>query len=235
MPNIVILTGAGCSVESGITTFRDSNGLWENHRIEDVASPAGFRKNPNLVHKFYNARRAQLQTVEPNAAHYALAKLEQEWEGNGSFLLISQNVDNLHERAGSVKLIHMHGELTKIRCTDCGKDERCVVDVTDQFICTSCSKIGTMRPDIVWFGEVPFGLRTISDYLMTADIFVSIGTSGVVAPASLFVEQVLQNGRGCRTIEINPNPTIEGYFGRVIAEPATVGVPKLVEDLIEEY
>jgi NAD-dependent deacetylase len=226
MPNIVILTGAGISAESGISTFRDHNGLWETHRFEDLATPEAFRRDPVLVHRFYNARRAQLKSVQPNAAHAALARLEQEWLGE--FLLVTQNVDDLHERAGSERLLHMHGEIRKLRCAACNDVVWHEEDAGPELICRACGVTGRMRPDIVWFGEMPYGMEEIYAAVERADIFVAIGTSGVVYPAAGLVAAARGNGRGCRTIEINPQPTGAAAFAQVIAETAVIGVPKLL-------
>jgi NAD-dependent deacetylase len=226
MQNIVILTGAGISAESGISTFRDHNGLWETHRFEDLATPEAFRRDPMLVHRFYNARRAQLKSVQPNAAHAALARLEREWPGE--FLLVTQNVDDLHERAGSERLLHMHGEIRKLRCAACGDVIRHEDDAGPELACRACGVTGRMRPDIVWFGEMPYGMEEIYAAVERADIFVAIGTSGVVYPAAGLVAAARGNGRGCRTIEINPQPTGAAAFAQVIAETAVTGVPKLL-------
>jgi len=231
MPNLVILTGAGISAESGISTFRDAGGLWENYRIEEVASPDAFRRDPVMVNRFYNLRRAQLKTVAPNAGHLALAGLERGWEGRGDFLLVTQNVDDLHERAGSVLLRHMHGEIRKIRCTACGGVARHEEDLGLQTACHGCGRTKNMRPDIVWFGEMPYHMAEIQAALEAADIFVAIGTSGVVYPAAGFADLARHNGRNCETIEINPNPTGSTAFGSVIAETAVTGVPRLVNML----
>jgi NAD-dependent deacetylase len=225
MPNIVILTGAGVSAESGISTFRDGNGLWETHRFEDLATPAAFARDPVLVHRFYNIRRAQLKTVQPNPAHLALAELERGWRGE--FLLVTQNVDDLHARAGSLSLVHMHGEIRKLRCTACGSVVCHEADASPALVC-GCGVAGQMRPDIVWFGEMPYGMEAIDAAVAQADIFVAIGTSGVVYPAAGLVAAARRNGRGCHAIEINPKPTGSPEFQRVIAETAVDGVPQLL-------
>ncbi len=198
--SIVFLTGAGISAESGIKTFRDHNGLWENHSVEEVASIEGFRRNPPLVQQFYNQRRAQLLTpaIQPNAAHNSLAELEARWQGD--FLLVTQNVDDLHERAGSKNLIHMHGELLKARCSASGNVFPWTTDIAAETLCSCCSLRGTLRPHIVWFGEMPLEMERISDALQSCDIFVAIGTSGNVYPAAAFVNMVSADAR---RIEIN--------------------------------
>jgi NAD-dependent deacetylase len=206
--NIVILTGAGVSAESGLATFRAADGLWEDHRVEDVATPEAYRRDPALVHRFYDARRARLGEVEPNAAHKALARLDAEWQGE--LLLVTQNVDDLHERAGSKRLLHMHGELTSGWCIAC--DERFAWEgpMGEGASCLKCGEIGQVRPDIVWFGEMPYEMDRIDEALRQADLFVSIGTSGAVYPAAGFV----QTARYCgaRTLEMNLDPSIGSTF-----------------------
>jgi NAD-dependent deacetylase len=206
--NIVILTGAGVSAESGPATFRGPDGLWEGHRVEDVATPEAFRRDPALVHAFYDARRAKLGTVEPNAAHQALARLDAEWPGE--LLLVTQNVDDLHERAASKRLLHMHGELAKGWCLAC--DERFAWEgpMGEGAVCPVCGEEGRVRPDIVWFGEMPYEMERIDDALRRCDLFVSIGTSGAVYPAAGFV----QTARYCcaHCIEINLEPSIGSMF-----------------------
>ena len=231
MPNIVILTGAGISAESGISTFRDHNGLWETHRFEDLATPEAFRRDPVLVHRFYNARRAQLKLVRPNAAHAALARLEQGWAA-GEFLLVTQNVDDLHERAGSRKLVHMHGEIRKLRCASCADVVWHEEDAGPELACRLCQRAGHMRPDIVWFGEMPYRMEEIYAAVERADIFVAIGTSGVVYPAAGLAAAAQGNGRRCRTIEVNQQPTGASAFQTVIADTAVNGVSKLLHHLL---
>lgn len=231
MTNIVVLTGAGVSAESGISTFRDTNGLWEKYNIEDVASPEGFENHPSIVHRFYNIRRAQLKQVQPSAAHIALAELEQAWHKKGDFMLITQNVDDLHKRAGSQRLIHMHGELLKIRCKFCQGIFHHEEDLSTEARCVSCAQSGGLRPDIVWFGEEPYGMEQAYSALEKADIFVAIGTSGQVYPAAGFVGFVHQNGRSAKTLEINPNPTYESHFNQLIQEKAATGILKLASIL----
>ena len=229
--SIVILTGAGISAESGIKTFRDHNGLWENHDVEEVASIQGFRKNPVLVQRFYNARREQLldPAIQPNAAHTALALLEREFKGR--FLLVTQNVDNLHERAGSKKVIHMHGELLKVRCEVSKTVYEWPVAINPETHCPCCQQTGTLRPHIVWFGEVPFEMDTILDELFDTAIFVSIGTSGLVYPAAGFVQGVPE---ATWKIEINREKSeISPNFNDHRVGLATDLVPKLVNELLE--
>lgn len=228
--NIVVLTGAGISAESGISTFRAADGLWENHRIEDVASPEGFLRDPALVHHFYNLRRAQLHEVAPNRAHQGLAALERAWRGRGNFLLVTQNVDDLHERAGSTALLHMHGELRKLRCAGCGAAGRWLEAAGVETRCPACDA-AAMRPDIVWFGEIPYHMNEIMAALDQADLFCAIGTSGVVYPAAGFAAEARRNGRGCVLYEINPVPTGALYFDHVIAAPAGEGVPEFLSRL----
>lgn len=201
-PRVVVLTGAGISAESGIRTFRASDGLWEEHRIEDVASPEGFQRNPTVVQNFYNMRRAQLREpqIQPNAAHFALAELESVLSDN--FLLITQNVDNLHERAGSKRLMHMHGELLKVRCLNTGQVFVFDGEIHAETTCECCQKIGTLRPHIVWFDEMPLYLDEIEQAIRQCDIFLSIGTSGVVYPAAGFA-RLAKYAAGAKTIEIN--------------------------------
>jgi NAD-dependent deacetylase len=227
--NIVILTGAGVSAESGLATFRGADGLWEGHRVEDVATPEAFSRDPELVHAFYNARRAKLGTVEPNAAHKALARLDEEWPGD--LLLITQNVDDLHERGGSKRLIHMHGEVRKGWCLAC--DERFAWDgaMGEGTSCPGCGATGRMRPDIVWFGEMPYDMGRIDEALQRCDLFVSIGTSGAVYPAAGFVQTARY--RGARTLEINLVPSA----GSFLFDESRIGkagdlVPQWVDEVL---
>lgn len=197
--DIVVLTGAGISAESGVPVFRGDDGLWEGHRVEDVATPDGFRRDPQLVHEFYNKRREKLLTVEPNPAHVALARLAKELDGE--LTLVTQNIDDLHERGGSPEVLHMHGELLKSRCTQCGAVAECREDVSRASICGACGGIDCLRPHVVWFGEMPFHLEVVGSALHRADLFVSIGTSGRVYPAAGFVEMAAEGG--ARTLELN--------------------------------
>ncbi|GAD79555.1 Sir2 family NAD+-dependent deacetylase [Vibrio ezurae] len=229
--NIVILTGAGISAESGIQTFRTQDGLWENHRIEDVATPEGFDRDPILVHSFYNGRRQKLLSsdIKPNAAHIALGKLEQELEG--SVTVVTQNIDNLHERGGSSQIIHMHGELLKVRCSGSGQVIEQDSDLNDGDLCHCCQIPQQMRPHIVWFGEMPLQMDKIYTAIEQADLFVSIGTSGVVYPAAGFVHDAKLHG--AHTIEINLEPSaVQSEFDEKRYGLASVEVPKLVEELL---
>lgn len=229
--NIVILTGSGISAESGLKTFRDAGGLWEGYRVEEVATPEAFERNPELVQKFYNLRRQQLKETKPNAAHLVLAELEKEWRGD--FFLVTQNVDDFHERAGSKNLLHMHGELKKIRCLRTNKIYEFAGEILPETKCECCNTTNTLRPHIVWFGEMPIGMEIIYEKLRLADIFVSIGTSGVVYPAAGFVEEVRMLGLA-ETIEINLEPSAgHSSFEKKIYGPATKTVPEFVKKLLQ--
>lgn len=230
-PKVVILTGAGISAESGIQTFRASDGLWENHRIDDVATPEGFWRNPELVQRFYNERRRKLfdPDIQPNAAHFALAKLEEKLAEN--LLLITQNVDNLHERAGSRNLIHMHGELLKVRCTHSGKIYDWQKDVTEKDQCECCTTPRKLRPHIVWFGEMPLEMERIYAMLNDCDFFIAIGTSGNVYPAAGFVQEVPVEAE---TIELNLEPSkVRSHFKQAKYGKASEIVPEFVDELLK--
>ncbi|QAY78706.1 NAD-dependent deacylase [Sphingosinicella sp. BN140058] len=227
--NVVILTGAGISAESGLATFRGPDGLWEGHRIEDVATPEAFARDPDLVQAFYDARRARLKAVEPNSAHQALARLEAEWPGK--LLLVTQNVDDLHERAGAAGVLHMHGQLTSAWCLACDHRVPWTKDLADNPPCPVCNVSGSLRPDIVWFGEMPYQMDRIDAALRDADLFVSIGTSGAVYPAAGFV----QTARYCgaQTLEINLEPSLGSvYFQKSRTGPASALVPAWVEEML---
>ncbi|GAB3439532.1 Sir2 family NAD+-dependent deacetylase [Insolitispirillum peregrinum] len=231
-PSIVILTGAGISKESGLDTFRCAGGLWQQVSLEDVATPEGFQRNPALVHEFYNARRAQLRSpeIQPNEAHRALARLEQEFPG--TVLLVTQNIDNLHERAGSQSLIHMHGELLKAECEACGAVLPWDGDLSEADVCPSCQGAGLLRPRVVWFGEMPLEMPRIFHALEQCDLFISVGTSGNVYPAAGFVDHVQRCGQG-DTVELNLEPS-EGasLFDEKRYGPATSIVPAFVEEIL---
>ncbi|HEV2083116.1 MAG TPA: NAD-dependent deacylase [Brevundimonas sp.] len=233
--NIVVLTGAGISAESGVATFRDAGGLWEGHRFEDVATPEAFDRDPVLVQRFYDLRRAALPTVEPNAAHRALADLATRWPGR--LTLVTQNVDDLHDRAHAetpprdgFALIHMHGEIMKARCTASGA----VTDWAGPMAPHEPSPhhpTGRMRPHVVWFGEMPLEMDRIEAALAACDLFVSIGTSGAVWPAAGFVRQA--RAAGARTLEINLEPSLgSGLFDETRHGPASVEVPRWVDEML---
>ena len=228
--HIVILTGAGISAESGLGTFRDVDGLWTKVNLEDVATPEALARNPDFVHEFYNARRKDLLTAEPNDGHRALARLES--ESSGRVLVVTQNVDVLHEKAGSENVIHMHGEMLKTRCDECKKVYDWPGDLTSTTPCPECSNEGAMRPHVVLFGEMPFEMGAIYSALALCDLFISIGTSGNVYPAAGFVEEVRRGGRA-HTVELNLEPS-EGatLFAECINGPATEVVPAYVERLL---
>lgn len=226
---IVVLTGAGLSAESGLGTFRGHDGLWDHFEIEDVATPEGFARNPPKVHDFYNLRRGWLKEAKPNAAHLALARLE---KANGSeVLVVTQNIDGLHEAAGTHHLIHMHGELGRALCARCGTSLPWLQDLSLNTACPVCHKAGFMRPDVVWFGEMPREMERIQDALRHCDLFVSIGTSGMVYPAAGFVEEA--QAAGAHTVELNLDPSegaslfAEKHYGK-----ATEVVPAYVETLL---
>ncbi len=231
--SIVVLTGAGISAESGIQTFRASDGLWEAHKIDEVATPEGFKKDPALVQRFYNSRRQQLlgSDISENAAHVALAKLEA--THTGSFTLVTQNIDDLHERAGSQSLVHMHGELLKSRCTSCCTVADCVKDLSVEDHCDHCGTQGSLRPHIVWFGEMPFEMDRIQQALMQCDLFISIGTSGNVYPAAGFAQQAAH--AGAHTLQLNLEASnTPGSFNQSFFGPATELVPEVVDKLIRQ-
>ena len=225
---IVILTGAGISAESGLGTFRDKDGLWTRYDLNEVATPEGFARNPALVQGFYNARRANSRAAHPHAGHAALARLQREW--GGDVLIVTQNVDGLHEAAGSVQVLHMHGTLDGALCAACGHrwyapDVMAVAD-----LCPACGKPAT-RPDIVWFGEIPYHMDEIWFALRQCDLFVSIGTSGTVYPAAAFAQDAARAGAHC--IEINAEASaVAGDFDQLIIGPASRMVPDWVETLL---
>ena len=230
--NIVILTGAGISAESGIDTFRSAGGIWEQHKVEDVATPEAFARNPDLVLRFYDMRRERIQQVEPNAAHHALAELDREWRGQGqNLLIVTQNVDDLHERAGAERLIHMHGEHLKALCQACEIRSDWSGTMAQRPPCPICGA-PELRPDVVWFGEMPYHMPEIYAAIRTADLFVSIGTSGAVYPAAGFVRDARQ--QGVKTLELNLEPS-QGtrWFDEARHGVATEVVPDWVDEILE--
>ncbi|MXO65098.1 NAD-dependent deacylase [Altericroceibacterium endophyticum] len=228
--NIVILTGAGISAESGIDTFRGAGGLWENHRVEDVATPEAFARDPELVLRFYDARREAIQRVEPNRAHHALARLDAEWTGD--LLIVTQNVDDLHERAGARRVLHMHGTHLSAWCTACDARHEWRGQLIDRPACPACGAVA-LRPDIVWFGEMPYRMEEIFGALVEADLFVSIGTSGAVYPTAGFVQEAAAYG-AC-TLELNLEPSQGSHlFGESRLGPAGELVPTFVSELLDQ-
>lgn len=231
---IVVLTGAGISAESGLQTFRASDGLWCDHRVEDVATPEAFVRNPALVQQFYNMRRAQLAAVQPNAAHRALAELAASQPGQ--ILIVTQNVDDLHQRAHresgapDTSLIAMHGELLQARCLKTGRTQVWSEDITLESRCLCCGEAGRLRPHIVWFGEMPLAMDRIYTELEQADLFAAIGTSGMVYPAAGFVQ--VARDAGADTVEINLEPSaVRGFFNKGFYGPASTKVPEWVKSL----
>lgn len=229
-PNLVILTGAGISAESGIATFRGPGGLWEGHRVEDVCTPEALAADAALVHRFYDLRRAALATVQPNAAHVALARLDAEWPGD--LLLVTQNVDDLHERAGAKRVLHMHGELRSALCAACGDRVSWEAALPPASVCGACNA-AALRPDIVFFGEMPYQMERIEAALTQADLFVSIGTSGAVYPAAGFVQTARHHGAA--TLELNLEPSAGSlWFDESRMGPAATLVPAWVDDLLAQ-
>jgi NAD-dependent deacetylase len=229
---IVVLTGAGISKDSGLDTFRCAGGIWSKVRLEDVATPEAFRRDPARVHRFYNDRRRQLSdpAIAPNAAHRALARLEREWPAE--VLVVTQNIDDLHERGGSVNVLHMHGELKTVRCTRCGARQPWDGDLSTETVCPACGRAGGLRPHVVWFGEVPLEMERIGAALDRCGLFVSIGTSGSVYPAAGFVQHVLAGGHA-RTVELNLDPSQgASLFHETLYGPATEVVPAFVDRLL---
>lgn len=230
MDRIVILTGAGISRESGLDTFRDEGGIWSQVRLEDVCTPEGFARDPGKVDEFYNHRRRELKSVSPNAAHRALAALENAYGDNAedAFLLVTQNIDDLHERAGSRNVLHMHGELNRLRCLHCAATVAWKDDCTRASLCLECGH-AALRPDVVWFGEVPLHMDRIVRALERCRTFVTIGTSSTVYPAAGFVDIA---SRHAHTVELNLVPSHNaGLFDEAAYGPATTIVPRFVRDL----
>lgn len=227
--HIVVLTGAGISAESGLGTFRDADGLWSQYRLEDVATPEGYARDPALVLGFYNARRANAVSAAPNAAHAALARLEAAWPGR--LTLITQNIDALHEAAGHRGVHHMHGRIDHARCAACGHAWAWTGDMGLGDACPACATVGRVRPDVVWFGEIPHGLDAIAEALDSADLFVSIGTSGAVYPAAGFVAEVRRNGGA--TLELNlERSEVSALFGETRLGRASEIVPAWVDEML---
>ena len=230
--NIVILTGSGVSAESGVATFRDMGGIWSKYDVGEVATPEGFAANPALVHEFYNMRRRALSEVEPNRAHKALGILESGLEARGgSLTLITQNVDDLHERGGSRHVLHMHGELLKAECAHCGGGCACDDDLSVDTTCAICGRTKGMRPHVVWFGEIPHHLDEAVDAIMQADLFVSIGTSGSVYPAAGFVSEARLLGVPAMELNLEPSENAS-LFSDARYGPAGEIVPKWVDDIL---
>ena len=228
--NIVVLTGAGISAESGVATFRDKDGIWSKFDWQKLATPEAFERDQQTVYDFYNTRRHKLREVAPNPAHEALARLEREWRGG--FTLITQNIDNLHERAGSQALIHMHGEMMKIRCAECETVTPYDDDLSFDLACRACGESGRMRPHVVWFGEMPLEMEGIYAALQEADLFVAIGTSGAVYPAAGFAAEA--QAMGARTLDLNlEDSDITPLFDAVRRGPAGAVVPEWVEELLD--
>ena len=225
---IVVLTGAGVSAESGLQTFRAADGLWEDHRVEDVATPEAFARDPALVQRFYDMRRAAIMAARPNPAHAALARLDAAWPGE--LLIVTQNIDDLHERAGARRVLHMHGEGLSAWCTACDARLRWTGTLLDDPPCPSCGA-RALRPDIVWFGEMPYRMDEIFAALREADLFVSIGTSGAVYPAAGFVRQARECG--ARTLELNMERSQGStWFHESRLGPASTVVPEWVEEVL---
>ncbi len=232
--NILILTGAGISAESGLATFRGPDGLWEGHRVEDVCTPEAYARDPALVQRFYDARRARLAEVVPNAAHVALARLARDWAA-GDVLIVTQNVDDLHERAGTPvgRMLHMHGELKSALCLACGARTPWGEGLGHGPACPACGAVGVLRPDIVWFGEMPYQMGRIERALATCDLFVSIGTSGAVYPAAGFVRTARHHG--AEALELNLDPSDGSiFFSETRLGRASELVPAFVEELLTD-
>jgi NAD-dependent deacetylase len=226
--NIVVLTGAGISAESGLRTFRAEDGLWEDHRVEDVATPQAFRRDPELVQRFYDERRRNVMAAEPNPAHEALARFDREWDRE--LLIVTQNIDDLHERAGAARVLHMHGEALSAWCTACDARHRWTGALLDRPPCPACGA-RALRPDIVWFGEMPYRMDEIFAALARADLFVSIGTSGAVYPAAGFVQQA--KSARARALELNLERSQgSAWFDETRLGPASELVPAWVKEIL---
>ena len=226
---IVILTGAGLSAESGLATFRDEDGIWARYDYRDVATPEGFERNPGLVYEFYNMRRRDGSEARPNAAHHALALLQREHPGE--VLVVTQNIDILHEAAGTMNLIHMHGEMATLLCTNCDARLPWIEELSAELNCPECELAGGLRPNVVWFGEMPYEMDRIASALADCDLFISIGTSGNVYPAAGFVSGAIE--AGAHTVELNLEPSdTASYFAERHHGKATEIVPAYVEALL---
>lgn len=229
--NIVILTGAGISAESGLATFRASNGLWNNHRVEDVATVEAFERNPAYVHEFYNELKKELVKAQPNPAHFAITKLQREYDAEIS--IVTQNVDTLHEKAGSKNICHIHGQINQALCLNCGHILETFGDVDTETVCPHCKIVGMMKPNIVFFGENLLCMNKVDRLLSGCDLFLSVGTSGVVFPAASFVQIAKYNG--AQTYEFNLEPTSNNfYFDRHIFGPAGTTLPAFVDELLQK-
>ena len=227
--NILILTGAGISAESGLATFRSANGLWNNHRVEDVATIEGFQRNPALVHEFYNGLKEEIQKAKPNAAHLAITELQKNYPGQIN--VVTQNVDTLHEKAGNRNVYHIHGQINQAVCLNCGHILETFGDVDMQTACPHCQVAGMMKPNIVFFGENLLCMNEVDRLLRSCDLFVSIGTSGVVYPAAGFVQTAKYYGAD--TIEFTLETTANNYlFDRHVHGPAGQTFPPYVEELL---
>lgn len=227
--SIVVLTGAGISAESGVSTFRDRDGVWSKVDYREVATPEGFARDPEKVHGFYNMRRRMIRQHAPNAAHFALAELEARFDGD--FLLVTQNVDTLHELAGSAKPLHMHGRHDSVLCGTCGDRRAWLDDLSTKIACPACGVAGALRPDVVWFGETPYHMDRIGEALASCDLFIAIGTSGSVYPAALFVRDARR--AGAHTVELNLEPSeVVGDFAEAIHGRATDIVPAYVRKIL---
>jgi NAD-dependent deacetylase len=228
---IVFLTGAGISEESGISTFRSSDGLWNNHKVEDVATIEAYYKNQDFVHDFYNQMRPDLYTKQPNAAHLAITKLQNEY--NADIHVITQNIDTLHEKAKTKNLYHMHGKINELVCLNCGHTYETWSDASSESICPQCNTQGMIKPNIVFFGEMPLYMNKIEPLLRSCDLFVSVGTSGVVYPAAGFVQTAKYYG--AKTIEINLDPILSNlHYDKHITGKAGTTLPLFVENLLNE-
>lgn len=226
---LVVLTGAGVSAESGLPTFRDPDGLWEQHDPMELATPEAFRRDPALVYRFYNSRRSQLARVAPNAAHRALARLQREFAGD--VFLVTQNVDDLHERGGSPQVCHMHGELLAVSCGACGDKRSTDQPFDGDSACPACASRGSLRPDVVWFGEMPYCMDEIETRLADCDLFIAVGTSGLVYPAAGFVRTALASGATAVEVNLEPSDTAS-LFHLQRRGPATEQLPALVAELL---